>query len=77
MSNSINRTVTAEDFSSGVVDDSNNRPIILLNGESAEILGDLKAVVLRIVAEVDPSIDVVLINNSDLERVQQQPASEG
>jgi SpoVK/Ycf46/Vps4 family AAA+-type ATPase len=72
MSNSINRTVTANDFSSGIVEDSNNRPIILLNGESAEALGDLKAVVLRIVAEVDPSIDVVLINNTDLERVQQE-----
>ena len=72
MSNSINRTVTADEFSSGVIEYSNNRPIILLNGESAEALGDLKAVVLRIVAEVDPSIDVVLINNTDLERVQQQ-----
>ena len=72
MSNSINRTVTANEFSSGVVEDSNNRPIILLNGESTEGLGELKAVVLRIVAEIDPSIDVVLISNSDLERVQQE-----
>ena len=72
MSNSNNQTVTANDFSRGVVEDSNNRPIILLNGESAEALSDLNAVVLRIVAEVDPSIDVVLINNTDLERVQQQ-----
>jgi hypothetical protein len=72
MSNSINRTVTANDFSSGVIQHSNNRPIILLNGESAEVLGDLKAVVLRIVAEVDPSIDVVLMSNTEIERVQQQ-----
>jgi hypothetical protein len=71
MSNSINRTVTANDFSSGVIEDSNNHPIILLNGETAEVLGDLKAAVLRIVTEVDPSIDVVLMCNSDLERVQQ------
>ena len=64
MTNLINRKVDAEAFSNGVVEDSNNHPIIVLNGESTENLGDLSSLVLRIVAEVDPSVDVALIENA-------------
>ena len=71
MTNLTNRKVDAEAFSNGVVEDSDNHPIIVLNGESTENLGDLSSLVLRIVAEVDPSVDVALIENAELERLQQ------
>jgi len=76
MDSSVENRVDANSFAERVIQGSQERPIVLINGEASESIAELGQLVRRQVGDVDPSVLALEIENSQLEKAHQASAVE-